>query len=78
MIKDLTLDKIKPGQKAKILKINSDYELKRRLLDLGILKDSEIKCEFKSPFNDPVAYFIKGTTIALRVEDAKNIYVELI
>lgn len=78
MSKSLTLDKLKPGESAKIIKINSDYELKRRLLDLGIIPNSNIKCEFKSPFNDPIAYFIKGTTIALRVCDAKNIYVEVI
>lgn len=76
MNKSLTLDKLKPGESAKIIKINSDYELKRRLFDLGIIPNSNIKCEFKSPFSDPIAYFIKGTTIALRVCDAKNIYVE--
>ncbi|MBP3635832.1 MAG: ferrous iron transport protein A [Bacilli bacterium] len=77
MKKILTLDKIKVGQTAKILEINSNYNLKRRLLDLGIVKDSDIKCEFKSPFNDPTAYFIKGTTIALREEDAINIRVSI-
>lgn len=72
----LTLDKISVGDKAKIVKINSDIEIKRRLLDLGIIPNSIIKSEFKSPFNDPVAYLIRGTTIALREEDAKNIVVE--
>lgn len=72
----LTLDKISVGNKAKIIKINSNTEIKRRLLDLGITPNSIIKSEFKSPFNDPVAYLIRGTTIALREEDAKNIIVE--
>lgn len=72
----LTLDKIMPGDSARIININANSSIKRRLLDLGIAPNSIIKSEFKSPFNDPVAYLIKGTTIALREEDAKNIMVE--
>lgn len=72
----LTLDKIRLGNSAKIIDINDKLEIKRRLLDLGIAPNSIIKPEFKSPFNDPVAYLVKGTTIALRLEDAKNITVE--
>ena len=72
----LTLDKISLGNNAKIISINNDIEIKRRLLDLGIAPNSIIKPEFKSPFNDPIAYLIKGTTIALRMDDAKNIMVE--
>lgn len=72
----LTLDKIMLGNKARIINVNGDAEIKRRLLDLGIAPNSIIKSEFKSPFNDPVAYLIKGTTIALRLEDARNIVVE--
>lgn len=72
----LSLDKIMLGNSAKIININGNIEIKRRLLDLGIAPNSIIKPEFKSPFNDPVAYLIKGTTIALRNDDAKNIMVE--
>lgn len=75
MNKITSLDKVKLHEKVKILEINSDYELKRRLLDLGITPKTTVTCEFKSPFNDPKAYFIRGTTIALRDEDAKNIKV---
>lgn len=72
----LTLDKIMLGSSARIININGDAKIKRRLLDLGIAPNSIIKSEFKSPFSDPVAYLIKGTTIALRLEDARNIVVE--
>ena len=46
-----------------------------RLEELGIIKGSIIKCELISPFNDPKAYLIKGSTIAIRNEDAKDIKV---
>lgn len=42
----------------------------RRLFDLGIVPGAKIKKVFKSIFNDPAAYEIKKTTIAIRNEDA--------
>lgn len=75
MNKIITLDKLDISKSAKIVEINSKFELKNRLEELGIIKDSIIRCEFRSPFNDPTAYFVKGSTIALRCEDARNIKV---
>lgn len=72
-----TLDKTKIGEKVKILEINSDSQLKRRLQDLGIIKNSILECVLKSPFKDPTAYLVRGTIIALRCDDSKDIVVEM-
>ena len=45
------------------------------MLDLGLVSGAYIKALQKSPSLDPTAYLIKGTVIALRKEDAKNILV---
>ena len=47
--------------------------LKRRLLDLGVIKSTKIKPVFKSISGSPIAYEIRGSVIAIRNEDAKNI-----
>lgn len=47
--------------------------LKRRLLDLGVIKNTKIKPVFKSISGNPIAYEIRGSVIAIRNEDAKNI-----
>ena len=73
----ITLDKIKVGDKANIVDINKDSKLKRRLQDLGIIKNSKLECVLKSPFNDPSAYLVRGTVIALREDDSKDIWVEI-
>ena len=44
--------------------------LKRRLLDLGIIKGTTITPVLKSPSGDPTAFEIRGALIALRKEDA--------
>jgi len=78
MNKIITLDKLNINDKAKVISINSKCNLKRRFEDLGIVRGSIIKCEFKSPFKDPTAYLIKECTIAIRENDSKYIKVEII
>ncbi len=53
-----------------------DLDMKRRLLDLGFYKGTPVKKVLVSPKGDPIAYRVRGTTIALRNSDAK--YVEVI
>lgn len=70
-----TLDKIKINKTVKIININSNLEIKNRLEELGFIKGNLVEVLFKSPFNDPIAYKIKGSTIALRKDISKNIVV---
>ena len=76
-MKTCLLSNLPIGKKAKIISINCNYNIKRRLLDLGIIENSNITPVFRSPFKDPTAYLIRGTIIALRNEDTKNIIVKI-
>ena len=72
----ISLDKLPLNKTAIIDNININNEnLKRRLSDLGLIKNTIIKSLYKSPLNDPKAYLIRGSVIALRKDDTKNIYV---
>jgi len=53
--------------------LNCNGNIRRRLLDLGIVKGTKITPVFKSPSGDPTAYEIRKTLIALRKEDSKLI-----
>ena len=53
------------------LKCNGN--IRRRLLDLGIVKGTKIIPIFRSPSGDPTAYEIRKTIIALRKEDSQLI-----
>ena len=50
--------------------LNCNGNIRRRLLDLGLVKDTKITPVFKSPSGDPTAYEIRKTIIALRKEDS--------
>lgn len=71
-----TLDKLNIGESGYIRNINIDKNVKSRLLDLGFIKNNKIKCIYSSPSNNPRAYIIMGSVIAIRQEEAKNILIE--
>lgn len=64
--------------KCRVRKLTSKGVLRRRLLDLGVVEDTEIEVLSRSPSGDPTAYLIRGAVIALRVETACTILVEKI
>lgn len=75
MKKICSLTSLKIGQSAHIYKLDSDFTIKRRLQDIGLIEGTHVKCVLKSPFGDPVAYQIKGAVIALRNEDSDKIQI---
>ena len=70
------LSDLAPGDKGVIKEMFCNIDLKRRLLDLGMVYGTEIQCIMKSSMGDPKAYFIRGTLIALRNQDASKIILE--
>lgn len=75
MNKNINLFDILPGEKAVIKRIAVDCDIKRRLLDIGLIENTVIECVGQSPFGDPKAYCVRGAIIALRSEDCKKISV---
>lgn len=78
MSESIQLHLLQPGQKATIIKINGSSALRRRFIEMGIVKGETILIERNAPLGDPVEYFIKGYHLALRKEEAAQIDVSLI
>ena len=68
---------LRPGQRATITKINGVSALRRRFIEMGIVKGETILIERHAPLGDPIEYFIKGYHLALRREEAAQIDVIL-
>lgn len=71
-----TLADARINEKAIVKSLIAEGSARMRFLDLGIVKDTEIKPLFKSPFGDPVAFQIRGTVIALRLSDCRTIIID--
>ena len=74
MLSDILSD-LDVGSKAIIKQINSKDDIKRRLLDIGLVPGTTVKCILTSLSGDFKAYLIKGALIALRKEDTDLIVV---
>lgn len=72
----IPLNSLPIGRKGKVKVLISDGTIRRRMLDLGLIYDTEVEALQKSPSGDPIAYYIRGAVIALRYEEASKILVE--
>ena len=59
-----------------VKKINGQGPLKRRIMDMGITKKTEVYVRKIAPLGDPIQVNLRGYELTLRKEDAKNIVVE--
>ena len=73
-----TLRDLAPGEAGRVVDVSPACQgsQRRRLLDLGVVKGTEIVPELVSAGGDPVAYRIRGALIALRREQAEWIRIE--
>ncbi len=71
------LDNLPLGTYGKVEVLNCKGAIRRRLLNLGIVKGTPIVPILKSPSGDPTAFIIRGSVIALRKEDANLIVVNV-
>lgn len=71
----MNLNEVSLNKNCLVLDIKAEPSMLRRFLDIGIIPGATIKKILKNPFGSIHAYFIMGTTIAIRDIDAKGIKV---
>ena len=71
-----TLKDVKCGQTVRVKKIQGEGPVRRRLMDMGITKGSEIYVRKVAPLGDPVEINIRGYELTLRKFDAEMVIVE--
>lgn len=74
----LRLSAIAPGESAEVVSLAASCRgvQRRRLLDLGLVPGTRVTSELRGPSGDPTAYRIRGALIALRDDQAAQIYVQ--
>ena len=63
------LSQLHEGETATVDHLNLSGPIRRRLHDLGLIEGTKVRCLYKSAWQDPVAYSIRSTVIALRNVD---------
>lgn len=71
-----TLREIKIGQTCTVKRVHGEGALKRRIMDMGITKGTEIYVRKVAPLGDPVEITVRGYELSVRKGDAELIEVE--
>ena len=69
------LSELKPGERGVISRITGDRELRKRLLDMGLTRGTEIIVVRRAPLGDPVEFLLKGYNLSLRKRECDGVYV---
>ena len=73
-----TLRDVKVGQTVAVVKLHGEGALRRRIMDMGITKGSEIFIRKVAPLGDPVEVTIRGYELSLRKADAECVDVQTV
>lgn len=71
-----TLNRVKCGRTVTVVKISGQGAVKRRIMDMGITKGTEVFVRKTAPLGDPVEITVRGYELSLRKADAQMIEVE--
>jgi ferrous iron transport protein A len=71
----MKLSEVKQGQSAVIEQVGGSGALRRRILEMGMIKGARVYVEKFAPLKDPMELIIKGTHVSLRVEEAAQIHI---
>lgn len=71
-----TLKDIRIGKTVKVVKVEGEGAIKRRIMDMGVTKGTEIYVRKVAPLGDPIEVKLRGYELTLRKQDAEMIQVE--
>lgn len=71
-----TASELKLGEKVFITDIDESHPSHKRLIEIGFTPGQQIELINKSVFNDPVAFSIRGSKIAIRISEANCILIK--
>lgn len=73
----MTLDQLLTGQPATIRKIGGKGAVRRRLMDMGLVRGVSIERIKAAPMGDPVEYLVLDYHLSLRKTEAQMVEIEL-
>lgn len=71
-----TLRDVPVGAKALVKRIHGEGSLRRRIMDMGITKGTEVYVRKVAPLGDPVELTVRGYELSIRKNEAEAIEVE--
>ena len=71
------LNEFEIGESGKIIKVEAEGKIKRRLFDMGVTPGANVVLKKVAPLGDPVEVTLRGYELSLRKDEAKCVLVEV-
>ncbi len=71
-----TLRQCKPGQQVRVMAVQGEGALRRRILDMGVTRGTSLEVRKVAPFGDPMEINVRGFELTLRKSECEKIEVE--
>jgi ferrous iron transport protein A len=71
-----TLRQVKIGETVKVVKLHGEGAVKRRIMDMGLTRGTEVYVRKVAPLGDPIEVTVRGYELSLRKADAEMIEIE--
>ena len=71
-----TLRDVSIGDTVQVVKLHGTGPVKRRIMDMGITRGTEVHVRKVAPLGDPVELTVRGYELSLRKADAEMVEVE--
>ena len=71
-----TLKDVKIGETVKVVKLHGEGAVKRRIMDMGITRGTDVYVRKVAPLGDPIEVTVRNYELSLRKADAEMVEVE--
>ena len=71
------LKEVKIGETCRVVKLHGEGAVKRRIMDMGITKGTQVYVRKVAPLGDPIEVTVRGYELSLRKADAEMVEVEV-
>ena len=72
----MTLNEVKVGETAKVVRLHGEGAVKRRIMDMGLTKGTAVTVRKIAPLGDPIELTVRGYELSIRKDEAAKVEVE--
>ena len=71
------LSDLKPGQTGTVVRVEGDKLIRRRMMDMGMVRGTDVLVKRVAPLGDPIEFVVRGYNLSLRKTEAQAIEVDV-
>ena len=71
----MTLNELEVGKTAKVVRLNGEGAVKRRIMDMGLTKGTVVTVRKVAPLGDPIELTVRGYELSIRKDEAASIVI---